>query len=1113
MLNLLSASLKQRIKSTYAEYNDGTVELEARFGRIGNQGFVPGVSRQVFNRIRDYFEGKAQSIRTRTTDYISKNVRKTVTNPVGNEVTETIWITKQRLWNQDDNNFGIRYSMSREIPIQPILDFKPEIIREKNRYSYRVFGGAIRIDITMVDMIRLDGSSDRTKYEVEVELLNPTGIDTTGGSTGNYGPPGATGSGNPGSSSSFEKSLTLILQRVLDTVMLYNSQEANAVIAYVNMLLGSENSPSIDHRALVQARNLKLKDIVWGGLVGNREVTQNQTQNQVQNQTENQGTGYSVTHKADGQRKLLVFHTSGIWLVMAPYSLNRLTNTNVPAFTGTILDGELIPKSNQLQGAPTTGVWYLAFDCLTWSNQDVRNLPHIRRMDYAQAVADQFKSQSLYVNTKTFRSFNSPQEFFVIMREMFREQPLLAYKQDGLMFTPSNTVYNPHSDDHPLYRRILTDYPDICKWKPESQLTIDFQIQRKATPTGGIIQLYVNERGRAVPFTGTRDFPFDNSKVDNGNQLTLNLPNETIVEYGWDYQRGLFIPHRVRFDKTKPNKIEIANDVWMDIQRPLTQETLEGNTFALLRAYHNKIKSSLFFSGQGTTPGKTLLDIGSGRGGDVKKWKSYSRIVAVEPNTEHIKELERRLELYGMRDKVLIVNTGGENTVEIQQAVRSFLGGRADVVSMMLSMSFFWHSEAMVKQLVQTIVTNIKPNGKFIFLTIDGDLVEQTFEPAFGTGPIIQRLDLGPAKLEYFGDKVPKELHIHIDGTIVEDQTEWLVRLGDLIVPLEKYGFLVEVRERADKEKFLTEEEITMTQMYTYGVIGGTAAELPDVPQIFVQPSMKVITPVTPMIGQGVTIPVSEPIKVLPNPIKLTTVTPQEEVVATTKLLPIITTPFIPTGTPNEVELPMIPVDTYQQLTVTWYLQEPVVRVGAIGDGSCYFHAVLGGYYPRYQNSRDYKYRIDFVQKLRRDIAYTLEMDDPSHPGQTMWETAVNGQFVALYEQQLFGHVFQDDFGLIIDFSLNGLQRLFNSNTYLGDEVYQYASDMLGVDIYIMRLTNKDLYVHLNTAVEGLVRKVVVICGNGTHYETIGVEREGLFQTTFDQNDPFILAINGLIRR
>jgi hypothetical protein len=66
---------------------------------------------------------------------------------------------------------------------------------------------------------------------------------------------------------------------------------------------------------------------------------------------------------------------------------------------------------------------------------------------------------------------------------------------------------------------------------------------------------------------------------------------------------------------------------------------------------------------------------------------------------------------------------------------------------------------------------------------------------------------------------------------------------------------------------------------------------------------------------------------------------------------------------------------------------------------------------------------------------------------------------------------------------------------------------MLGIDIYVMRLTNKGLSVHLNTSVRGVVRKAVVISGNGNHYETVGIERNGLFQTVFDQTDPFIIAL------
>ncbi len=762
---MLSSILKQRINSTYAEYNnDGTIELEARFGRSTNRGFKSGVSIQVFNRIKNYFDSRAQYISTKTTDYITQSIRKTVTSPVGTENSKIIWIEKLRLWNQDDIKYGIRYSMSREVPIKPIPNYSPQIIREKNRYSYYVFQNMVRIDLTMVNMIQglqQYHQKDQTIYEVEIELVNLQGIG------------------------SFSKAIGIVLKKVLDTVVLYTSKEANSVIAFTNMVLGSNKRGIIDHYMLVQARNLKLRDMVWGGLIGNKD------------------TGYSVTHKADGQRKMLVFHTTGIWLLMAPHTLNRLTTTEVKTLTGTILDGEMIPLDKRLRGPSNVLIWYLAFDCLSWlGDKSIQLKPHGMRMNHAQAVADVMKTLLIQVNTKSFRNFGTPQEFFSIMRDMIREQPHLPYKQDGFMFTPINAIYNPHSDKHPLYKRMLTKYSDICKMKPPNQLTVDYMIKWKQMNN---IQLYVNKKGRPVPFRGTKIFPY-NGEIDSNHPLTQGLPNGTIVEYGWDYKKNILIPHKVRHDKTKPNDIEISEDVWVDIMRPLDMDTLEGNTFKLLRRYHNSIKRHLFnFPFDDNTKNKTLLDIGSGRGGDVSKWRRYSKIVAVEPNLEHIVELKRRIKLHRMEDRVRIVNTGGENTSEIYKNVREFIGGRVDVVSMMLSMSFFWKNQSMLDKLVDTISTNIKRDGNMVFLTVDGDLVEQTFEPAFDTGPILTRLDIGPATLIYNPDVIPKELHIHITGTIVQDQTEWLVRLGDLLIRMHKFGFDFIERKRADEEIFLTE--------------------------------------------------------------------------------------------------------------------------------------------------------------------------------------------------------------------------------------------------------------------------------------------------------------------
>jgi len=1255
---MLSADIKKLIDSTYAQYNDGSVEMEARFGVNTRNGFKPGVTRQVFNRIRDYFENKSTPQQIQTTDYIGKNIRKTVTNPTGDGPTETIWIQKTRLWNQEDPNYGIRYSMSREINVTPVPDFVPDIIREKNRYSYFVYNGTVRVDITMVNMVQnvqntgnvttyqgeKKTEQDETKYEVELELIDPAGLNN------------------------FESALKVLLYRILDTLVLYTQNEFNQVVSTVNRNLGSTLRGKIDHEPLVQARNLKLKDMVWGGLIGNKD------------------TAYSVTHKADGTRKMMVFHNTGIWLITPPYSLNRIYNKEIPLLTGTILDGEVVPLEKRKEGAPKTRIWYLVFDCLSVSGQyDIQNKPHSVRMNQAQMVADipLFKSEFIHVNTKTFRNFTNPFDFFKIMREMFNEQTLIQYHQDGFMFTPIDSPYNPHSDKYPLYQRVLTKYPDVCKWKPQDQLTIDFAIKWIPSPSGTrSIQLYSNEKGKLTLFKGTKAFPYGENNIgtiDSTNPMTSELPNGTVVEYGWDYDKNLFIPHRVRFDKTKPNTIDIAEDVWMDIQNPLDQATMTGNNLTLLRRYHNRIKEHLYNKDNNT--GLTLLDIGSGRGGDVAKWKRrYSKIVAIEPNPEHIIELKRRIELHGMTDKVRIVNTGGEDIETIYRNVREFIGDRVDVVSMMLSMSFFWRSQSMVNRLVNTIISNIKPDGEFVFLTIDGDLVEQTFEPPEipPINPPITQLDLGLATLKYHGNKNPKELHIHIEGTIVEDQTEWLVRLNDLITPLRNFGFDYIEKRRADEEAFLSEDEIILTQMYTYGVVKSVldkkyllpelefvipgkekspglltnpndipqikdfnnvpqfkdninkdninndqkikseedkmqtiSTKLPPLPQrpkgigvvkapspnIQNRPTIQVQSPdpnailppipgtlpfgtlpdafptitlpIVPEAFPNVTLPGTLPRTLpgtLPNvPGTLPTVTlpafPGTLPAFPGTLLPNVpgtlpnipgTFPAFPEALPtvpntlpspggqnlptlaqitneitleelantenyknqeyiqedlHEIELPLIPTDTYQYLNVSWYPNEKVVRIGAIGDGSCFFHSVLGGYYPPYQNEKNEKSRRNFVQKLRRDIAYTLQMSDPENPDQNMWENAARGQFKNLYEQQKLGLVLDDGFGYYLDFSLEGLQQLFNSTRYLGDEVYQYASDILGIDIYVMRLTNKNLYVHLNTSKRNIERKAVVISGNGSHYETVGVERNDMFQTVFDSNDPFILAI------
>jgi SAM-dependent methyltransferase len=1080
-LGMLSPALKNKIRENYANNNNNKdLELEAKFGNFSKNRFNSGLNRQTFNRVKAYFDKMSLSLDGKTTDYIMGKVRKSVDS---NNIVK--WITKERLWNEDIYDYNFRYSMSRETEISPITAyFSAEIIREKSRSSYLVFNNTVRIDITLVNSSHIKENKNDTTYEVEIELLSLNGLDF------------------------FEKAVRITLNLVLDTVVLYTEKERVLVSNEINSILGSNKKGYVDHYPLVQARNLKMRDIVYGGLIGNVK------------------TGYSATIKIDGVRRMLYFGKTGVWLISSS-SMTRITNVEIPILNGTILDGEMVPMEKRiLERAPKTKFWFLAFDALAWnSDNSIQNNPHGKRMSYAQTVADNVKSDLLTVNTKSFYSFETPDQFFALMRNMFRDLQVLPYQQDGFMFTPENTVYNPHSDNFPLYKRKLTDYPDICKYKMKEELTIDLQIKWRAditSPIGRNLDLFTIEKNILIPFTKFQD-------IDFINPLTINLPSNSIVEYGYDYEKGILTPRRVRHDKERPNRRDVAEDVAEDIMNPIDEETMKGDNFALLRKYHNVIKKKLFDKNKG----KTLLDIGSGYGGDLGKWKGFEKIVAVEPDPEHVEELKRRLITYNMQDKVRIVIAGGQETEKISREVENWLGGQADVVSSMLSLTFFWQNSELVDSLVRTINNNLKVGGKYIFLTMDGDLVEQTFEPAFNLGPVLNKLVLGPATLEYNSNLNPKELHINIKGTIVENQREWLVRLDDLKLRLTNFN--LNFLQKADEEKFLNESETIMTRMYTYGSftkIVETEIEIKNESNLsenktklsFVSETKlpSLIETKLPTLTETKLPPLTE--TKLP-PLTETKLPPLTETklppLTETKLPPLTETklpPLTETKLPplteiqlqvleEEEELGSINVDEVEIVNTSWWDKDVVVRIGSLGDGSCLIHSILNGFLKIYQTNSNVKFRKNFAKNLRKDIANTLRKPDLKNPGKIYYETVANGSFPELYAQQLSGVDFKDVFGQKVDFSIAGLEKLFNSNANLGDEIYSFIADLLNIDLYVMRITNKDLYPHANTHKSGVPRRSIVVCGNGYHFETVALIKNKLYQTFFESDDPFIKKI------
>lgn len=208
----------------------------------------------------------------------------------------------------------------------------------------------------------------------------------------------------------------------------------------------------------------------------------------------------------------------------------------------------------------------------------------------------------------------------------------IIWYTDGVILTPADRPYLEVDVKKNLR------FSMVKKWKPI--MTIDFRVRRDAN---GKLRLMsgANKGQGEVPFVGGR-YPW------NGQAELTNDMEGKVVEFQWGESEQFggfaFILLRERPDKLFPNNLRTATDVWTLINDPITLDDLEGKTMMLMGRYHNRVKTyALADLAQGIqTTVKVLLDLGSGRGGDITKWHRFKRVYSVEPDIENLREFITR---------------------------------------------------------------------------------------------------------------------------------------------------------------------------------------------------------------------------------------------------------------------------------------------------------------------------------------------------------------------------------------------------------------------------------------------------------------------------------------
>lgn len=673
--------------------------------------------------------------------------------------------------------------------------------------------------------------------------------------------------------------LTRFIQLVQNSDFIYSYVTRDNVVADFNRIVKSSNFNTIDLSFVVQPRNLKFDDLVYGGLIGGAE------------------TDYLVSYKADGERKFLMFTLTGLWILGAPLSCNLVSvpqgdrmKSFFSTYNGLVIDGEWIPQEHQMiRNFDKVRNFYVAFDVVYHDLKGLNNgeIDYWKRWDVLKRLKSHLEDLIAGPNNKEMSTLKPPhfyllvksshklvdydivswpptQHFFKLMTWMLqngetqiaRDEILGSesqpFKTDGLIFTPAKVAYGPLNFGVPLKERVLTRRPDVLKWKPVSELTVDLLVKdgklyarkvekvafnlrpgwridyRGAKPKNGeVIKFAISDRSlNFKEFTEEADtigtainhiknhtdlkLMYEDGKLyaKVGTDVEFKYPftlgsikieAPTVIEFY--FQDEKLIAKKIRFNKKYPNDIDVVYEIERLSGNPITEGTLSGTDFKLVRKYLRRVSSNLVNS---LPDGIKLLDVGSGVGANIKEWRAKGlKVTAVEPNLRNSTVLKERIA--GL--PVAVIEDKFEN-LEIDQ--------KYDAISFMMSLTFF--APEQLDLLAKKIDQALNVGGQVIILVLDGNALKEEFKPLYRPGLNLDRLVLGPVSIDLNGNHVT----IQFPGTILANveerdlvgrQEENLFILHDLLSRLSNFK-VIEIK-RAGGELLLPTDGYKYTQLWT----------------------------------------------------------------------------------------------------------------------------------------------------------------------------------------------------------------------------------------------------------------------------------------------------------
>src|SRR5260221_714261 len=324
----------------------------------------------------------------------------------------------------------------------------------------------------------------------------------------------------------------------------------------------------------------------------------------------------------------------------------------------------------------------------------------------------------------------------------------------------------------------------VYKWKPLHLITIDFLLIGD-----GELNCFTTDRGAIIPINGVKVVGnIIDGIIPSGLVVECKVVSENITD-----DPLLFEMFRMRWDKEYPNSANTIDNILQSIRRPIYEQTIKGLDLKVARVYHNQEKRMKI---KHIKKDSTILDIGSGRGGDIGKWigANIKKVYAIEPNEENLSILIERLHDVN-HDICEIIQLHAK----FEELHIEYIPDKIDVITTYFSSTFFFKNIDIYTKYLKNIDKFLKYDGKLSGIVIDGDRIKKLLDSNRIKYNIDENMTsyfwstaFSIEQVTEFDGSEGDEILININDpdSMVKNQIEWLFYFDKFSIDMENMGFI-----------------------------------------------------------------------------------------------------------------------------------------------------------------------------------------------------------------------------------------------------------------------------------------------------------------------------------